>query len=113
MSLLLDLSRLGAGVEKVHRRFEPAELVAPSEEFRVVEPANLDIEVRKDARKVRLVGRLQTAIECPCSRCLEPFRVPVDVALDTLFLPASSNAGDGELEIGEDDLGVSFYRDDV
>ena len=41
--------------------------------------------------------------------------MPVDVPLELLFLPAgtdTSAADTDEAEIGEEDLGVSFYRDD-
>jgi uncharacterized protein len=37
----------------------------------------------------------------------------VDVAFDLLFLPApTASAVDAEQEIGDDDIGVSFYQDD-
>ena len=39
-------------------------------------------EARKDAKKVRLTGRVVTTLECDCSRCLEPFPVPVDAKVD-------------------------------
>jgi uncharacterized protein len=39
--------------------------------------------------------------------------VPVDSAFDLLFLPAAENTGGEEREVQEDDLGVSYYKDDV
>ena len=38
--------------------------------------------------------------------------MPVDAALDLLFLPGTDNVGEGERPVEEDDLGVSFYHDD-
>ena len=111
--MLLDLSRLRAGVERVERRYEPSAIPLSNEDFRISAPVELTAEVRKDARKVRLVGRVTTTLECSCSRCLEPFAVPVDAPIDLLFLPAEQNTGTGEQEVGDDDLGVSYYRDDV
>src|SRR5262245_48643942 len=113
MSLLLDLSRFRGTADHIDRRFDPDVLGKSSEEdFQVVAPVELSAEVRKDARKVRLVGHLATTLECGCSRCLEPFAVPVDTKLDILFLPSTDNAGGQEDEVGEEDLGVSFYKDD-
>jgi uncharacterized protein len=87
--MLLDLSRLRSGVERLNRRFEPDALEAV-EDFRVVSPVLLTGEVRKDGPQVRLKGRLEATLECACSRCLELFEVPVTVDLDLLFLPASA-----------------------
>jgi uncharacterized protein len=70
-------------------------------------------DIRKDSRKVRLTGRVRATLETDCGRCLEPFRIPVDMTFDLLFLPAAENAGTDEREVAEDDLGVSFYKDDL
>jgi uncharacterized protein len=139
--MLLDLSRLRSGVERLNRRFEPDALEAV-EDFRVVSPVSLTGEVRKDGAQVRLKGQLEATLECACSRCLELFEVPVAVALDLLFLPAiaagsrpqvsspskpekpgkpdrprrpdrdDADDEDGEA-ITEDGLGASFYKDEV
>jgi len=120
--MLLDLSRLRSGVERLNRRIEP-DALEPVEDFRVVSPVSLTGEVRKDGHQIRLKGRLTATLECACSRCLEPFEVPVAVDLDLVFLPVSA-AGrrsplsgpdrdeDGEA-LTEDGLGVSFYKDDA
>ena len=107
--MLLDISRLRGDVEHVERRFEPSSFQVGKEEFRVTAPANMVADVRKDGRNVRLTGRVQGAIECDCSRCLEAFAIPVDAPLDLLFLPATEPvpgaSPDGETAVEEDDLG--------
>ena len=62
---------------------------------------------------MRLTGRVRTMLQLACGRCLEPFDVPVDSAIDALFLPAAANVGEGEREIESDDLGVSYYKNDA
>ena len=108
----LDLRQFRGDTEHVVRRLDPSALAIGDEDFRVVAPIEIEADVRKDASKVRLVGRVKTTLECDCSRCLEPFPVPVDAPFDLLFLPASENTGEGEQEVTEDDIGVSYYRDD-
>jgi DUF177 domain-containing protein len=111
--MLLDLSRFRTGSEHLERRFEPSAFPQENEDFRLAAPVDFSADVRKDSQKVRLVGRVKTTLELDCGRCLEPFTVPVDAAFDLLFLPASSNKGDEEREVDDDDLGVSFYKEDV
>jgi uncharacterized protein len=115
MSMLLDLTRFRGGVDHVERRFEPEAfgLAAGDQEFRIAAPVLFETDVRKDARKVRLVGRVQSTLEMACSRCLEPFDVPVDSRFDLLFLPASERPEDEDREMSEEDTGVSFYQEDV
>jgi uncharacterized protein len=111
--MLLDLSRIRTGTEHVARRYEPPALIAADEAFRLASPVDLVADVHKDEQKVRLAGRVGATLEVDCSRCLEPFQIPVDAKFDMLFLPVSENNGEGESEVAEDDLGVSYYKDDA
>ena len=110
--MLLDLSRFRAGDEHLDRRYEPAAFSKVGDDFRVTVPIAFVADVRKDASKVRLVGRVQTILELDCSRCLEPFAVPIDAPFDVLFLPAEAIGHEGEHEVNDDDLNVSFYKGD-
>lgn len=117
--MLLDLSRFRGTVDHVDRTFEPAQFSLAKEEFRLTGPVRLTTDVRKDSQKVRLVGHVNATLECDCSRCLEPFAVPVDAKFDLLYLPVTANVApaggdeDDEVEVGDDDLGVAYYKDDV
>ena len=112
MSMLLDLTRFRGGAEQIERRFEPAGFGPAEEDFRVVGPVTLKAEVRKDSQKVRLVGRLTATLELACSRCLEPYTIPVESELDLLFLPVSEQAETQDVEVEDADIGVSYYKDD-
>ena len=109
----LDLSRFRTGAEHLDRRYEPSAFATADEDFRVVAPVVFVADVRKDAEKVRLVGRVTTTLECDCSRCLDAFAVPIDSAFDLLFLPIAAGAGTGDREMADDDVGVTYYDDDV
>jgi uncharacterized protein len=116
--MLLDLSRFRAGSERLERTFEPPALARPDDLFKIASPVALTAELQKDGQKVRLAGRVRGTLELECSRCLEPYPVQVDSSFDLMFLPdaetAATSDGDerGEREVREDDLGVSYYRDD-
>src|SRR5687768_281558 len=110
--MLLELSRLRE-VDQLDRQIAPQTLAFDQEDFRLKTPVELTGDIRKDTNKVRLTGQIRATLECDCGRCLEQFDVPVDTTFDLLFLPAVSNTGGEEQEVAEEDLGVSFYKDDV
>jgi uncharacterized protein len=108
----LDLTRYRQPLTHVAKTFQPAEMRGEGEAYRVVEPVELEFDLHKDKDRFRLEGRVRTVLELACSRCLEPFRLPVDAAVDLRYLPESERASDDEKEVAEEDVDISFYRDD-
>jgi uncharacterized protein len=78
-----------------------------------VAPVDLAFEIHKDKDKFRLVGTVATELELPCSRCLEPFRLPVAAPFDLRYLPASEVSSEGEREVDDEDLETSYYENDA
>ena len=108
----LDLTRHRQPLTHVSKTFQPAEAGDEGEAYRVVQPVVLDFDLHKDKDRFRIEGTVQTELELPCSRCLEPYRLPVDAALDVRYLPASELSSDDEREVAEEDVDISYYRDD-
>ena len=112
--MFLDLSRIRAAEEHFEKTYPPEGFgVAPETaevgDFRVVAPVSLVLDVFKDKDLFRLAGAVKTTLELLCSRCLEPFSLPVDARFDLRYQPQTANTGEGEREIGEDDLTTAFY----
>ena len=110
MSLLLDVAKLREPHLHVERTEEPS-IFGAEEGFRIVSPVRLMFDLHKDKEKVQVAGTVQTVLELDCSRCLEGFAVPVDVAFDLLYVPAAGAPAVEEKEIEEDDLDTAYYRD--
>jgi uncharacterized protein len=108
----LDLTRYRQPLTHVHKTFQPAEAGDEGGTYRVAEPVELDFDLHKDKSRFRIEGTVRTVLELPCSRCLEPFRLPVDAAIDVRYFPASELSSEGERELSEEDVDVSYYRDD-
>jgi uncharacterized protein len=118
----LDLTRFRQPVTHVARQFTPAQLAeanepGEAEAYRVVGPVDLEFDLHKDKNRFRVVGRLRAELELPCSRCLEPFRLPVDVPLDLRYAPATEldaeEPADEDRDVSKEDVDTSYYRDDV
>ena len=79
---LRQLGRKGAGTlrdEHLDRTFQAAEFaVGDDEEYAVVAPVHLVMDVHKDGDAYRVTGRVETRLQLECGRCLEPFEIPVD-----------------------------------
>jgi uncharacterized protein len=108
----LDLTRYRQPLNQFSRTFQPDEVGQEGDAYRIVAPVHLDFELHKDKDKFRLAGKAQAELELMCSRCLEPFLMPVDSSFDLRFLPATEMAADDEREVQEEDLETSYYRDD-
>ena len=116
---LRQLGRKGSGTlrdEHVDRTFQPAEFaasVAADEEYTVVAPVRLVMDVHKDADAYRVTGTMQTRLQLACGRCLEPFEIPVDSRFELRYVPEPAAGGDDEeREVEEDDLTTAFYKDE-
>jgi uncharacterized protein len=110
--MLLDLTQIRRPETTLERRYEPSAFEGRSNQFRVVAPVELRLRIDKDHERFRLVGSLSGVLELTCSRCLEPFPLPISASVDLRYLPQSENTGE-EREVEEDDLSAAFYRDDV
>ena len=108
----LDLRTIKGPRERVRRTVPGVSLSrGGDDQYRVTDTVTLDLDVRKDGGRLRVVGRLDAALVLECCRCLEPFPLLVGVDVDLLYLPASDQIGDAEVRIEESDLRTAFYRD--
>jgi uncharacterized protein len=110
--MLLDLTRYRQPTAEFARTFQPGEVGTAGDSYAVVEPVALAFEIQKDKSRFRLVGSVRTTLELPCSRCIEPYRLPVEASFDLRYWPMSEAAGGADAEIGDDDLETSYYTDD-
>jgi uncharacterized protein len=108
----LELTRYRKPLNHFARTFQPEEVAQAGDSYRIVAPVGLEFDIHKDKDRFRLEGTVRTELELQCSRCLEPFRMPVDAQFDLRYLPASAMSTEAETPIEEDDLETSFYRDD-
>ena len=116
--MLLDLNKLHGPREHVERTMQPSALGPDDPDYRIVSPVELSMEVSKVGADVfEAIGRVQTRLELACSRCLEPYEVPVDATFELRYVPQHHAAGGASVddadghEIGEDDLTTAFYQD--
>ena len=111
--LLLDLSRMRESRDRIDRTLNPSALPAvDGNAFRVEAPVRLAFDIFKDGRQFHLVGHVASSLTLACGRCLDDIAMPVDLPFDLLYLPHQDNAGEGEVEVEDDDLTTAYYREE-
>lgn len=111
----LEPSRIRQAETEFSKVFAAAGLADGDEEYRVTAPVALRMVIHNDHDRFRLVGTVKTALELGCSRCLEPFALPIDREFDLRYLPSAAHEPAGEdtdAEVEDDDVAMTFYRDD-
>ena len=110
--LALDVARLREGSESLDRTLQASALPA-EDDYKIVAPIVLEAMASKDKAKVRIVGHATTTLELTCGRCLDGYQVPVDAEFELMFLPAAEAPDEGEVEVADEDINTSYYRDGV
>jgi uncharacterized protein len=113
----LELSHIRQPETPFAKVFAPADLSGGDEEYRVLTPVALGMTIHRDSDRFRLVGTVKAELELVCSRCLEPFVLPVDREFDLRFLPATlvdaaKDDDEAEAEVEDDDVSITYYRDE-
>jgi len=108
---LLDLGKIRTPHERYEHVFEP-DAFKTDEDYRIVAPVSLAFDIHKDKETYRLVGRVRSALELSCGRCLEPFRWDVDEPFELTYEPRRA-AVESEREIGDEDFSAAFYENDA
>lgn len=110
--LALNLAKIRTPDEHVEREYQPESLEFAHEDFRVTTPVQLVFDIHKDKSAFHLVGRVRAVLELPCSRCLEPYALPVDGPFDLRYQPRTTDAGTKEREIDAVDMDTAYYEND-
>src|SRR5262249_5050283 len=87
--MLFDLGKLHGQREHFQRTLEPSVFDPQDEDYRVVAPVELSMDIEKSGGNAfRVTGRAATRLELSCSRCIEPFAAPVEAAFELRYVPA-------------------------
>jgi uncharacterized protein len=113
VEMVLDLREMRGSEESIDRVFAASAFSSePGDEYAVTDAVTLRLRLHKDGANYRLAGTAETRLRLACSRCVEPFDVPVAVSVDLMYLPHRVNIGEGETEISDEDMSTAFYRDE-
>lgn len=97
---------------------------ASDDEFTVIGPVRFSGSLTRAGDRFHLRGRIDATLQLMCGRCLTSVPKRVDTAVDLTYVPdgllagtaakdAGAGGGDEEVELQDEDLNTSYYRDHV
>jgi DUF177 domain-containing protein len=69
-----------------------------------------EIEGQRRIPDIRLRGKLQTQVELPCARCVDPVKYDVNSDFDLLYRPINADSHPDEAAISEAETEIGFYQ---
>jgi uncharacterized protein len=111
-----DLRRMTTPEVALDRLFTAADVRQEHDDLRPVGEVAFSGRVQKTGERYRLAGRVLATLELDCGRCLEPFRLPIDVEVDLTYMSqpdAAADAASDDVELGTEDLTTAYYQDEV
>jgi uncharacterized protein len=64
----------------------------------------------KAVQDIRVKGKLETSLEVPCARCLEPVIHEVERSFDLLYRPLGIDSGHEELSVTDAEAEIGYYE---
>ena len=104
-----DLTEDGVHIEAVE---EPEwlvnlpELWSENSELRLVSKIGIDLHVTRVLKEVTVNGEIKLSIKTPCSRCLEPVKIELNLPVSLVLSPSDKLTGE------DDDLDHETYQGD-
>lgn len=112
----LDLRRITSPETPIDRIFSADEVRDGQDDLRPVGDVAFSGRILRKDHRYQVMGRILATLELECSRCVEPFRFPVDLEVDLTYVPHPGDAAEAsgdEVELNDEDLTTAFYRDEV
>ena len=106
--MIINVDRFPKEGLKVSKDFEFSSLDLVEESAVFLQPVHADMNIKKVGDEIRIKGRVKTCLSFVCSRCLTPFKFPVDSSFDLVYLPEELDVVKEEL--GTEDLNNFFYQ---
>ncbi|MGC9324436.1 MAG: YceD family protein [Desulfomonilia bacterium] len=82
------------------------------DDLKITDPFQIHYEVTKFIERVHVSVDVEGTIHTFCSRCLSPISYPVDLHLDTEYLPAAADMPE-HLEAERQTSEVGYYRKEI
>ncbi len=105
--MLIEVDKIPQEGLHIVRDFEFLSVDLVEEDAVFLEPAHTEAIINRLGEEVWIKGNINVRLSVICSRCLQPFEFPLDLAFDLIYLPEELDEIKEELE--EEDINRLFY----
>jgi len=91
---------------------EALKLPVPLKDRLFKEDARVSFKASRFDDRVLINGRAESVVSLECSRCLKNISIPVNISFDAEYIPYRESEEAEEHELANNELDVSFYRND-
>ncbi len=107
--MLITLAELELHRIEVTKTYASGDLNFQGAEFQQSGPLQVEAVADLAGSEIRIRGHLKTRLSACCDRCLAPIELPVERDFELFYRPMESIAGEEEIEVPKDELGVGFF----
>lgn len=108
----IDVRELELGPQVLRGEVAEANLGFDASEILVLGKIVVNLTAERQIQEVRVRGYFKVDVELPCSRCLEPVRLPIAAQFDQFYESNAEHRLEGEIELQERDTEIAFFSGD-
>lgn len=105
----IELDKLEGNRSPFAHTYEAGEIVLDEENARLIEAPQINGQLRRSGKEVRLQGTITARAEVECDRCLKSVAVPIETDFDVTYIPAVDYEEAQTAELQEADLSLSVF----
>ncbi|HLM59440.1 MAG TPA: DUF177 domain-containing protein, partial [Pyrinomonadaceae bacterium] len=110
--MIVDLTTIKDRETAFDFSLEPSDIDLESESERLTGVVKVAGKVKKGIVQADVAGKIATAVEMECNRCLSPVEKSLDFEFNAAFITPENYTQEKEAELKTDDLEVSIFEGD-
>lgn len=108
----IDVRELELGPLTLSGKVGQADLNIDPAEILLLGKITVQLTAERQRQDVRVRGEFEVEVQLPCSRCLEPVRVPLVAKFDQFYESNAAHPLMGEISLQEKDTEIAFFSGD-
>ena len=109
--MIIEFASLGKNPKPFELAFEPEEIDL-GDYTRLTTKAEFTGDISREDSKTHVCGVIKAGVETDCYRCLEPVVKEINVSFEDIFVDATAEPTDDEIELAADALDESLIEGD-
>ncbi|HEU4402148.1 MAG TPA: DUF177 domain-containing protein [Candidatus Polarisedimenticolia bacterium] len=107
--MYIEIKEIGPEGLMVDRYINGPSLPLQGNDKALLQRVRITGELFRDDGDVSFTGDIGTVATLSCSRCLEPYALPLDLHFDLLYTTDLETIGEGESRVNEDQITLTHY----